>query len=401
MDNRRIALITETYQPEINGVANTLAYWVDGIKNHGIHIDIFRPKQGRNDANTQAKLENQYTVKGYPIPGYKELRFGLPQSKLFKRLWNEQRPDAIYIATEGPLGYSALKVAKKMGIRVISGFHTNFQSYSRFYHLGLVEPVILTYLRFFHNATAATLVPTLQQKQYLERMRVNNASVLRRGINCERFNPSKRSDELRLSWGAAKDEPVFIYVGRLAAEKNMELLSQTIASIQSRYPKAKFVLVGDGPMRKKLEAKHNTAHVIFTGVQSGEQLAQHYASGDIFLFPSTTDTFGNVVTEAMASGLCIVAYNDAAPRELLDNMRSGLLCDLGDEAAFIENAVLGYENPNLLKNISAASLNIAQTLTWDEITEQLIMSLYQKKQVDGGHHERKQDPEFISSANQT
>jgi glycosyltransferase involved in cell wall biosynthesis len=154
-------------------------------------------------------------------------------------------------------------------------------------------------------------------------------------------------------------------------------------------------------MRKKLEAKHNTAHVIFTGVQTGEQLAQHYASGDIFLFPSTTDTFGNVVTEAMASGLCIVAYNDAAPRELLDNMRSGLLCDLGDEAAFIENAVLGYENPNLLKNISAASLNIAQTLTWDEITEQLIMSLYQKKQVDGGHHERKQDPEFISSANQT
>ncbi|WP_156504037.1 glycosyltransferase, partial [Oleiphilus sp. HI0066] len=199
----------------------------------------------------------------------------------------------------------------------------------------------MKYMRWFHNTSASTLVPTQQQKQMLEHKGFTNTEVVSRGIDGELFSPTKRNQQLRDQWGASENEPVFLYVGRIAAEKNLELLADTYESISEKYPKAKFVLVGDGPLKPSLAARYPA--LIFAGVKRGEKLAQHYASGDIFLFPSQTDTFGNVVTEAMASGCCICAFDDAAAKEHLDNRQSAFLADLGDDRQFIKNAIAAYE----------------------------------------------------------
>lgn len=376
MSLKRVLFVTETYRPEINGVATTLGKWVDGLLKLGVDVSVIRPKQSKLDSpvqGTPAKRESEILVYGMPIPGYAELKFGIASSAWMKKQFEHTKPDAIYIATEGPLGYSALKAANALGLKAVTGFHTNFQSYSRFYNFGFLEPLILKYLRWFHNNSSGTLVPTKQQKAMLESKGLNNIQVVSRGIDHTHFSPDKRSADLRAQWGVTEDEPVFIYVGRIAAEKNLDLLAKTYECVSEAHPNAKFVLVGDGPLKPLLATKY--PHLIFAGVKRGEEIAQHYASGDIFLFPSETDTFGNVVTEAMASGCCICAFDAAAAREHLRDHQSAFLADLGNDQRFIDNALSAYIKPQLRANITAASKTIATRLSWNDIVQHFCGAL--------------------------
>ncbi len=374
MENKCVCVVTETYRPEINGVANTLGYWVDGMKQRGLVVQIVRPRQTSGDKGSSSSLESETTVFGLPIPGYPELKFGLPAHRKLKKLWAKRRPDAVYVATEGPLGLSAVRLARQYNIPVLSGFHTNFQSYSNFYRLGWLENLIFGFLRYFHNRTQGTLVPTKQQKQWLDSHGFKHVSVLRRGINTELFNPAKRNEALRSSWGVKPNEAVCLYVGRIAGEKNVDLLGKAYTSLKTAYPQLRFVFVGDGPRRKKLEEQF--PDWIFTGMRTGNELAAHYASADIFMFPSLTDTFGNVVTEAMASGLGIVSFNDAAAKELLEHETHALLASPDDEDSFINNLKRALDDPELLKNLRKQSLAMAQDLSWDEIVDQFISTLF-------------------------
>ena len=368
-----ISIVSETYRPEINGVANTLGYWVDGLIERGCRVQIVRPRQNSNDRGSESAHESQVTTFGLPIPKYPELKFGLPSSGLFMKLWSKDRPESVYIATEGPLGWSAARVARKLGIPVISGFHTNFQSYSAFYGFGWLERLIMRYLRGFHNQTAKTLVPTQTQKQYLESNGFNNVEVLSRGVDCSLFSPSKRSSELRNTWGADENETVCIYVGRLANEKNVSLIAKAFERLKAKSITNKLVFVGDGPARPELEQRCPDA--IFAGMRRGEDLASHYASADLFLFPSKTDTFGNVVTEAMASGLGVVAFDDAAPKEHLQHTTSGYLADLNDDESFITSLERALTAPDELTEIRKNSLATAQSISWDSIVDQFLSTL--------------------------
>ena len=333
------AIVTETWRPQINGVANTLGRLCDGLLACGNELQLVRPAQpGESTGMQMDRRMQQLLVKGLPIPGYGQLQFGLPVYRRLLNHWRQQRPDSIYLATEGPLGWSALRAARRLQIPVISGFHTNFQQYSQHYRLGLLQRPVSAYLRWFHNQTLVTLSASTTQQHELTRMGITNPALLGRGVDCELFHPSHRDSRLRQQWGVGERDLVLLHVGRLAAEKNLQLLQSSWQHARTHCPpgtRLRMVVVGDGPQQEQLQQAMPDA--LFTGSLTGAELATTYASADIFLFPSLTETFGNVVTEAMASGLAVVAYDMAAAHQHIRDRYSGCLAVPGNEAQFRAN----------------------------------------------------------------
>jgi glycosyltransferase involved in cell wall biosynthesis len=379
-----IALVTETYLPEVNGVAITIGRMVHGLLKRGHRIHMIRPRQHKQD--TAAKNDNyaETLVAGMPIPGYPELKSGLPSKGVLTRLWKQQRPDIVHIATEGPLGWSALSAARKLNIPVSTDFHTNFHSYTQHYGVGLLKKPIAAYLRHFHNKAACTLVPTASLQQQLEFEGYKNVLVVSRGVDSELFHPAKRSAELRASWNADEDTPVVMLVSRIAPEKNLHVVIRAFEQMRQVNPLAKLVMVGDGPARAELEKQH--PHVIFAGMQTGEPLAQHYASGDIFLYPSLTETYGNVTIEAMASGLATVAYDYAAARQHMRHDVNGILVPFADTDAFVTQATGLITDMDRVRRLRLAARQTVETLTWEHIMGEMEAVLIDIVRKQGDQH---------------
>jgi glycosyltransferase involved in cell wall biosynthesis len=276
----------------------------------------------------------------------------------------------LYIATEGPLGLSALRAARRLGIAVVSGFHTNFAQYSMQYGLGLLARLLTHYLRWFHRRTATTLVPSHSQRLELERRGFERLALMARGVDASLFNPARRCQALRDSWGLRPGDIAVLHVGRLAPEKNLGVLHPCLEALQRSYPqrRIRLVVVGDGPQRAGLEQQLRQA--VFCGVQRDEALATHYASGDLFLFPSLTETFGNVVLEALASGLGVVAYDEAAAAQHIWHGHNGALAMPGDQAAFIDAAVWLLEEEETLRRVRLNARQHASRQGWQAIIEQ-------------------------------
>ncbi len=214
----KLALVTETFPPEINGVAMTLSHLVEGLAHRGHHVTVLRPRQGPSDHERIDGLYRETLFRSVPIPGYAFLRLGLPARGQLIRLWRAERPDLVHIATEGPLGYSALLAARKLGLPVTSSFHTNFHSYSRHYGFAFLTRPALAYLRHFHNRTRITLSPTVELNDELTRDGFRDMRLMSRGVNTRVFNPQLRSDPLRASLGASPTDLLIVHVSRLAAE---------------------------------------------------------------------------------------------------------------------------------------------------------------------------------------
>ncbi|BBH44359.1 glycosyltransferase family 4 protein [Pseudomonas sp. KU43P] len=369
----RITLVSETFPPEINGVANTLGRLSDGLRQRGHHVEIVRPRQAG-----EAPVDNDpylLLCRGWALPGYPGLQWGEVSMHSLLRRWRTQRPDVLYIATEGPLGLSALRAARRLGVAVVSGFHTNFPQYSGQYGLGLLARLLTHYLRWFHRRTAATLVPSASQRLELERRGFERLALMARGVDAGLFNPARRSQALREAWGLGTDDIAVLHVGRLAAEKNLALLRPCLAALQKTYPqqRLRLIVVGDGPQKAALQQQLPEA--VFCGVQRGETLAEHYASGDLFLFPSLTETFGNVVLEAMASGLAVVAYDEAAAAQHIRHGHSGALAMPGDQVAFIDAACWLLEENETLRRVRLNARQHASRQGWPAIVEQFEMHL--------------------------
>ncbi|MET0612065.1 MAG: glycosyltransferase family 1 protein [Pseudomonas caspiana] len=369
-----ITLITETFAPEINGVANTLGRLCDGLRQRGHRVELVRPRQP-SDAGLAA--DDLMLCRGWPIPGYPGLQWGQSSMHKLLRRWQRQRPDVLYIATEGPLGLSALRAARRLGITVISGFHTNFAQYTQQYGMGFMNRLLTHYLRWFHNRSKVTLVPSVSQKVALERRGFERIELLSRGVDSVLFHPSKRSQALRDSWGLSAGDIAVLHVGRLAPEKNLCLLQSSFDALRSKYPQRqlKLVIVGDGPQRAALQQQLPDA--VFCGTQRGETLAEHYASGDVFLFPSLTETFGNVVLEALASGLGVVAYDEAAAGQHIRHGHNGALAMPGDEAAFIDAACWLLEDSETLRRVRLNARQHASRQGWGA-----IIDLFERKMLN-------------------
>ena len=359
----RISMVTETFPPEINGVAMTLSRLLAQLNARGHQVQLVRPYQAQEE-EVPSLAAQTIRVRGIPIPGYRELSLGAPAGRTLLREWRNERPDVIYIATEGPLGWSAATVAKRLGIPAISGFHTQFHQYSRYYRLGWLQPLVYRYLTSLHNRTACTLVPTEVMRRQLSND-IQPLEVLGRGIDTMLFNPQKRCEKLRTEWGAGPNDKVFLYVGRLAKEKNINLAIETFLSLQANMPASRLVLVGNGPNYAHLYSRHDG--VIFAGARTGEELARHYASADIFLFPSQSETFGNVVLEAMASGLGVVAFNQAAAGIHIRHGLNGMLAQSGDEAGFARQSASLLFNPSHLRSIRHEARLSMKEISWDQV----------------------------------
>lgn len=376
-----VALVTETFPPEVNGVAMTLSRLTRGLAARGHHVEVIRPRQ-RSEITAPAPTRNaaegipglvEQVVPGMPIPFYATLRMGLPaRSRLYRR-WAARAPDVVHVATEGPLGWSALSAARRLNIPVTSTFHTNFHAYGGHYGLRVLRGAALRYLRWFHNRTACTLVPTQEGVDHLAQSGFRNLGVLSRGVDATLFSPEKRSSALREEWGAREEDPVAIYVGRLAAEKNLGLAVDTFLALQALNPRTRCVFVGDGPEREERARRY--PQFIWAGVRRGDDLARHYASADIFVFPSTTETFGNVVTEAMASGLVVVAYDYASTRQHVIEGVNGYRVPFDQADAFVTRATAVLQWQSAWPAVRIAARATAVGLSWDSIIDQFAQVL--------------------------
>lgn len=363
----RLAFVTETYPPEVNGVAVTLARIVREMQARNHHISLVRPRLANQaEPGPADALFEEVLTRGVALPFYKQLRMGLPAKQDLLNLWSRRRPDLVHIATEGPLGWSALQAARKLRIPVSTDFRTNFHAYSHHYKLGWLKGAIVAYLRRFHNAAQVTMVPTPALARDLATLGFERLEVVPRGVDAGRFSPGFRSDALRAHWGAGPGDKVLLNVGRLAQEKNLDLVVQAYEHARRRHP-VKLVLVGDGPLAGALAQRCPGA--FFAGFRSGDDLAAHYASADLFLFPSQTETFGNVVVEALASGLPVVSFDLAAASELITDREQGRLFHPADTRGFVgaTNEILGVEG--LLPAMAQRARAIAEQQSWSAIAE--------------------------------
>jgi glycosyltransferase involved in cell wall biosynthesis len=280
----RILIVTDAWTPQVNGVVRTLRTITDEMRAMGMVVEVIGPDRFR-------------TV---PMPSYPEIRLALFPARKLARLIDAFQPDALHIATEGPLGMAARAYARRRKIAFTTAFHTRFAEYLQ---ARTKIPLWLSYawLRHFHGTGSAIMVATQSLRDELSARGFKNVRAWSRGVDLSAFHPEPKED-----WGLAR--PIFAYVGRVAVEKNLR------AFLDLQLPGSKLV-VGDGPQRRKLEHEYPDVH--FAGARHGDALAAAYAGADVFVFPSKTDTFGLVVLEALASGLPVAAYPVTGPKDIL------------------------------------------------------------------------------------
>ena len=355
----KIDFVTDTFPPDVNGVAMTLGRLSEGLRARGHRVHVIRTGgEGRPGETVAASV---------PLPGYKEVRVGLPGPFKLRKRWLKRRPDAIYVATQSPLGVSAVKTAKLLGIPVATGFHTNFHEYMEQYRIGGLQPAAKYYLRRFHSRADCTLAPSPEIVEVLKAEGFPEVHLLGRGVDTALFHPAKRCEALRAEWGAADGDPVALVVGRVAAEKNLALAMEAFQRMAAVRPGLRCVVVGDGPVREKLATAH--PHVRFAGVRTGEELARHYASADVLLFPSETETFGNVLLEGMASGLVTVSYDYAASGRHVGHGENGFKAPKGDAETFLRCAVEAIDLPRH-ETLRRSARVSAETLGWERVVEE-------------------------------
>ena len=365
----RIAVVTETWPPEVNGVALTLFKLVHGLCQRNHAVQLIRPRQDKNDTALTDGDISELLIKGLPIPRYPQLKLGLPSKKALIRAWTLRRPDLVHIATEGPLGWSALQAARRLRLPVTSDFRTNFHSYSKHYGVGWLRKPIVAYLRKFHNNTACTMVPTHLLKSELHKLGFDNLRVVARGVETGMFNPRHRSEALRQSWGANENTLVLLSVGRLAPEKNLDLVVKTCQALRAAQRSVRLVFAGDGPMRGELQERCPDA--VFLGMCDHQTLSTVYPSADLFLFPSLTETFGNVTLEALACGTPVLAFDSAAASELVQADRNGWLVQGEQEEDFLTKALEVTRDTAGLMGMRAQTSESVAALDWLQIVMQV------------------------------
>ena len=269
----RIDVVTDTYEPDVNGVALTLGRLVGGLRMRGHLVHVMRASERNGSFNP-----GETAMPSLPLPMYHEVKIGLPSADRFRARWMKKRPDVVYVATESPMGASAVKAARTLEVPVVMGFHTNFHQYMKDYHFSRLETAAVNYLRKLHNRAGMTVVPTEEMRRTLEGMGFERLSVMGRGVDAVLFDPARRDASLRQSWGVWRDEVVFGVVGRLAREKNLVTALGLYTRLQREFPDCgmKMVVVGDGPMMNSLRSEFPDA--VFCGMRRGEDLARHYSA---------------------------------------------------------------------------------------------------------------------------
>lgn len=368
-----IAIFTETFVPMTDGIVTRLKHTIDILLDEGHRVVVFAPDRGL------ARYKSAVIVglKGTPLVVYPEKQISFPSLRIGNIL-RRFRPDLIHAVNPINIGAFGVYYAKKYGLPLISSYHTNVATYTRYYRMGFLEPLAWSVIRFLHNQSHLNLATSTSMVQLLRQQGIRRVYLWERGVDRRQFGPAYANLAMRCRLSDGKPERlIFLYVGRLGPEKQLERLRPLL----DLGPDVCLAFVGDGPARPKLEKVFHGTATTFLGPLHGRALAEAYASSDVFVFPSTSETLGLVLMEAMASGLPIVAADSSPTRELLlddqHGQDAGLLFDPDDPQQLLSAARTLLERPALRRQLGAQAYRKAEDLDWQKPTRQLLR--YYKK----------------------
>lgn len=368
----RVAIFSDTWLPQVNGVTRTLDRLLGAVAARGGEARAF------TTTDPQAAADPRIVrYRSRPFWAYPQLRIARPDKDWAIRELEAFRPTLVHAATPFGLGISGRAAARALGIPFVTSYHTSLSAYARFYHLGALATPGWAFLRWFHNSGRRTYVPTRAIQAELDGHGFTHTAIWSRGIDAARFSPRFRSAALRAELGVDDDTLLVAYIGRIAIEKGLDTLVAAMHAVQARAGgrRVAFVLAGDGPYLETCRAEA-PAGTRFTGMITGDRLSQLYASSDLFVFPSVTDTFGNVLLEAMASGVPVLGADAPPTRELLGDAR-GLIFPAADPGALAQAILdLAGDAPRRARQV-ALGLAFAAVRSWDAIFDDLIMDYQQ------------------------
>jgi glycosyltransferase involved in cell wall biosynthesis len=360
----RIALLTEVFLPKIDGITNRLAHTVRCLTGAGHQVLLFAPS-GSVGEHAGARVVR---VPAAPFPRYPELRVALPDPRLALEL-ARFRPHIVHAVGPVCLGVWGIAAARALGLSVVASYHTDLERYAALHGLAPVTPLVWPFVRAVHGAALLNLCPSQATRAQLEAHGVRDVGLWRGGVDAELFHPRRRS--IRTRWelsGGRLDAPILLYVGRLSAEKGLERLEPLLDAL----PQVRLALVGDGPARAHLVRRFAGRPVVFTGYLRGEALARAYASADVFVLPSTTETLGFVVLEAMSAGCPVIAAAAGGVVDLIEHEQTGLLYDPADPAQLVDGVHRLLEQRDLARALAQRGRKLAAGASWSAQTTQLI-----------------------------
>lgn len=365
----RVAIFADTFSPEINGVTNTLNRLLSYLDERRISYLIFAP-----DYETEAKEESKIIYFRGIIPFLSpNSRIALPSQAVVKKKVEEFRPDIIHVVTEFTIGYVGMKVARACKIPLIMSYHTNLDQYVQHYKMTYMKKPVGAYLRYFHNHARLNLCPSIHTMVTLEKQGYKKLALWSRGVDTTLFSPRKHCIDFKEQIGF-ENRFLFLYAGRIAVEKSLDILMKSIYYINRIYgDKVGFVFMGDGPYLEELK-ECNIDNVFFTGFLQGEELAKVYASCDCFTFPSGTETFGNVVLEAMASGLPVICADAGGVTDFTCHKKNAYVTMYQNSVSLFYAMREVYENTVLRQQLINGSLVTAGKKSWNKIFDRLLIS---------------------------
>lgn len=363
----RIAILSDTYTPQVNGVTTVVERIVRTLDGFGHDVAVVAP---RYPGERSPPAPRELRIPSAPFPPYPAIRLSIPQFRAVARFLDAFRPDLVHVATEGPLGLTGRRYAVRSRVPLVTSYHTNFPQYARHYGAGVVEPLVWRWLRWFHRPARLTQTPGEAVRDELRRRDIGNPIVWGRGVDTAHFHPARRSAAWRRWLAGGDDTAIVLHVGRLAPEKNVDVLADAWAAARERLgQRATFVLAGEGPETRRLLAR--LPWVRHLGFLDRGRLAEVYASADICVLPSKTETCGLVALEAMASGLAVVAADAGGFRESIAHNGSGVLVPADDATGFAAAIMALVSAPGRRAEISEAAR--AAALERDVVPENLAL----------------------------
>lgn len=363
----KVAIFTDTFLPQINGVTNTLSKLVEYFQQRNIEYRLFAPSYYQSNPS-ESDIIRSFSFK---FPPYPENRIALPNQFRINQILDQFAPDVIHLMTELNLGVAGLNYGKKRGIPVISNYTTNFPEYMEYYNVAFLKEPAWSYMKWFHNQAGKTFSPSKSACTMLQNHGISRVGIFSRGVDTNLFHPRKRNLSLRNKWHASQ-KTIFLYVGRISQEKNLSLFMESYNLLKKKYhEKILLVMTGDGPLLDECKEKL-PKDTIFTGFKKGEALAEVYASADIFVCPSASETFGNVMLEAMASGLAVLGANAGGIGELIQHKQNGLKFHPDSVIECFQYMEELLENTLLKKQLCQEGLKTSQARSWSSIFENLM-----------------------------
>lgn len=367
----KLALFSDTFHPQINGVARTLKRFTSYLETNGVDYKVIMPSF---EEVQETEGKQYYAMKSLPLFLYPECRLAIPQFKALNDELNKFKPDLLHIATPFNIGLFGMRYGKKESIPMVASYHTHFDRYLAYYHLDFLSPLLWRYLQWFHKPFEKIFVPSEETRKILYTKSFTSIEIWSRGVDCMMFTPQNRDFHVREEYKITQ-KYIFLFVGRLAPEKDLNILKEMIDKLPSPLSEnVHWLIVGDGPSRRDVEQwETEYSNVTCAGYLSGEDLARVYASADLFVFPSSTETFGNVVLEAAASGLPAIVSDSGGVAEIVQDGVTGRICKAREADSFIQNIVSIMEDPMLLGSMKRKARNYAMTQSWSAIFGNLLM----------------------------